>query len=92
MFHENKTYVRQGRGGAFPTGQQITLEQFPEAAGARSYLPGNFVPDYTLDPPTPDLTILGNATTVSVPTTLSTLLQPGMGNVVWAACLVVIGW
>jgi hypothetical protein len=70
-------------------GQNITLDQFPEAAGARSYLPGSVVPNYTLYPPT-GLNIMGNPTTVASPTSLSSLLRPGMGNVNWAACREVI--
>ena len=54
--------------------------------GAKTFLPGAKVPNYTLLPPE-GLRILGNPTTVKAPTMLSDLLQPNAGNVQWAACL-----
>ena len=70
------------------TGRSIDFSQFgDEIIGARSYLPGSVVPDYTLFPPGNELNILGNPTTVSRPTSLSNLLSPNQGNVNWAACL-----
>ena len=61
-----------------------------DLVGAKTYLPGSVMPDYTLYPPfNPDLKIMGNPTTVTKPTRLSKLVEPGMGNVNWAACLVV---
>jgi len=90
VWTEHGNTISDALGNAIETGQPITLEQFPEAAGARSYLPGSVVPDYTLSPPfNPDLNIMGNPTTVSTPTPLSQLLKRGMGNVNWAACLYV---
>ncbi len=86
---EHGNSISDALGNAIETGGQITVEQFPEAAGARSYLPGSVVPDYTLYPPT-GLNVFGNPTTVTSPTSLSSLLQPGMGNVNWAACRSVI--
>jgi RHS repeat-associated protein len=81
--------ISDALGNAVETGAPITLEQFPEAEGAASYLPGSTVPNYTLFPPD-GLNILGNPTTVSTPTSLNTLLQPNMGNVNWAACRSII--
>ena len=81
--------ISDALGNAIETGGQVTIEQFPRAAGARSYLPGSVVPNYTLYPPT-GLNILGNPTTVTSPTRLGDLLMSGMGNVNWAACRSVI--
>lgn len=86
---EHGNTIPDALGNAIETGGNITVEQFPEAAGARSYLPGSVVPNYTLYPPT-GLNIMGNPITVTSPTSLSSLLQPGMGNVNWAACRSVI--
>jgi RHS repeat-associated protein len=86
---EHGNAISDALGNAIETGKQITVEQFPEAKGACSYLPGSVVPDYTLYPPT-GLNILGNPTTVLSPTRLGNLLRPGMGNVNWAACRTVI--
>ncbi|HEV2330105.1 MAG TPA: DUF6531 domain-containing protein [Verrucomicrobiae bacterium] len=81
--------ISDALGNAVEQGVPVTLEQFPEAEGAVSYLPGASVPDYTLFPPE-GLNIVGNPTTVSTPTSLSTLLKPNMGNVNWAACRSVV--
>lgn len=54
--------------------------------GARSFLSGAEVPNYTLFPPD-GLNIMGNPVTVGRPTLLDELLQPGMGHCQWAACL-----
>ena len=86
---EHGSPISDALGNAIETGQNVTLNQFPGAAGAQTYLPGSVVPNYTLFPPT-DLTIMGSPTTVTVPTSLSSLLRPGMGNVDWAACRVVV--
>ncbi|WP_179285356.1 putative T7SS-secreted protein [Streptomyces sp. NBS 14/10] len=48
--------------------------------------PGERVWNYSLRPPTDDLTIMGNPVTVTQETRLSELLHPNMGNVHWAAC------
>ena len=85
---EHGNSISDALGDAIETGGNNS-PQFPEAAGARSALPGSFVPNYTLYPPT-GLNILGNPTTVTSPTSLGNLLQPGMGNVNWAACRNVI--
>jgi RHS repeat-associated protein len=76
-------------GNAIETGSDISLDQFPAAAGSRTALPGSVVPDYTLGPPN-GARILANPTTVNELTPLSNLLRPGMGNVKWAACQSVI--
>ena len=89
VWTEHGNPISDALGNAIETGSNVTLDQFPEAAGARSYLPGSVVPNYTLYPPTwgNPISIMGNPTTVAAPANLSTLLQPGMGNVSWAACL-----
>jgi hypothetical protein len=86
---EHGNPISDALGNAVETGQNVTLNQFPGAAGAQTYLPGSVVPNYTLFPPS-GLSIMGSPTTVSVPTSLSSLLRPGMGNVNWAACRVVV--
>ncbi|QDV52186.1 RHS repeat domain-containing protein [Gimesia fumaroli] len=58
--------------------------------GMATYLEGAKIPDYTLfapgHPAGPPLCILKNSTTVYNPTKLSKLLEPSMGNCIWAAC------
>jgi hypothetical protein len=74
-------------GNAIESGSPITFEQFgDQITGARTYLPGSTVPNYTLFPPD-GLNLVGNPTTVEIPTNLSDLLSPNLGNVNWAACL-----
>ena len=92
VWSEHGNTISDALGNAIETGASPTLQQFPGAAGARTYLPGSAVPNYTLYPPTwgNPINIMGNPTTVAAPTSLSTLLQPGMGNVNWAACLEVV--
>jgi hypothetical protein len=89
LWTEHGNSISDALGNVIETGGNITLEQFLEAAGARSYLPGSVVPNYTLYPPT-GLNIIGNPIAVGSPTSLSSLLQPGMGNVNWAACRTII--
>lgn len=87
------TYTEYGNtitdrlGNHIETGKEISLSNFrsDEIAGARTYLPGAKVPNYTLYPPE-GLNIMGNPTTVSSPQTLKTMLKPNMRNVKWAAC------
>ena len=73
-------------GQAIEAGNTLTLEAFPDIVGARTYLSGSYMPNYTLFPPK-GLTVLGSPTTVRSPTLLGELLRPNMGNVNWAACL-----
>ncbi len=82
--------ISDALGNAIETGGEITPEAFPEVEGARSYLPGSNMPNYTLYAPT-GLNIMGNPTTVTQATPLSALVSPGMGNVQWAACLELCG-
>jgi hypothetical protein len=58
--------------------------------GSTTYLPGAEIPNLLLRPMT-DLPSLPNSITVTVDTSLSQLLRPGMGNVCWAACRFVPG-
>jgi RHS repeat-associated protein len=53
--------------------------------GLAPYGPGDKMPNYTLFPPD-GLNIMGTPVVVSSPEQLSTLLQPNMGMVHWAAC------
>ncbi|RUL72506.1 DUF6861 domain-containing protein [Dyella choica] len=66
-------------GNAIETGQDVSN------VFQRTYGPGSVVPNYTLSAPN-GLNIMGNPVTVTEPTNLSELLQPGMGKVCWAAC------
>jgi len=54
--------------------------------GARSFLPGAMIDNYTLKAPD-GLVVLRNSTTVEDATRLSDLLKPNQGHVDWAACL-----
>jgi RHS repeat-associated protein len=82
--------ISDSLGNAIETGNPISAEAFGEQVnGAATYLPGSVIPDYTLFPPN-GLNILGNPTTVMSPTSLSTLLRSGMGNVNWSACQSII--
>ena len=81
--------ISDALGGAIETGGEISVQLYPEVIGARTYLPGSFMPEYTLSPPVdPTLNIQGNPTVVSVPTPISALVHPNMGPVNWAACCV----
>ncbi len=73
-------------GNYIETGKNINFLEFgDEIVGARSYLPGSKMPNYTLYPPE-GLNIMGNPSTVASPTNINRLLKPNMGNVKWAAC------
>lgn len=52
--------------------------------------PGDVIPNYTLAAPAPSMagnfSVFENSTTVAERTRIADLLQPGMGNVHWAAC------
>jgi RHS repeat-associated protein len=87
--HGNSIY--DSLGNSLELKKPITYKEYGnDIVGAKTYLPGSVMPDYTLYPPfDPDLNIMGNPTTVMKPTRLSEILKPGMGNVNWAACLVV---
>jgi hypothetical protein len=87
------TWTAQGNtitdalGNAIETGRPITYAEFGnEIVGARTYLSGSSVPNYTLFPPG-ELNIMGNPTIVTQPTQLGSLLAPNEGNFNWAACL-----
>jgi len=53
--------------------------------GARTYLPGSEVPNYTLMAPN-DLPVYANSITVEDATFLSDLLRDRLGHFDWAAC------
>lgn len=65
------------------TGNAIEMGNAP--IPTETFGPGEAVPDYWLLPPD-GLTIVGDPVTVTTPTRLSQLLEPGMGLVHWAAC------
>ncbi len=76
-------YSQHGESISDATGNLIESGRPPppvQVAGA-----GESVPDYSLFPPD-GLNIVGNPTTVTSPTRLSSLLGPNMGDVDWAAC------
>ncbi len=64
-------------------------KSYNKVLGAKSYMPGANMPNYTLSPIDPSW-VLGNPTTVSRPTLLDKLLNPHMGNVNWSACTLVV--
>ncbi|MEM1099573.1 MAG: RHS repeat-associated core domain-containing protein, partial [Planctomycetota bacterium] len=68
-------------------GEMPSADMLDRMTGARTYLPGAEMPNLTLYAPDSRMVIKGNPTTVAEPTLLSQLLQPGLGNVNWAACL-----
>ncbi|MBI5840803.1 MAG: RHS repeat-associated core domain-containing protein [Chloroflexi bacterium] len=76
-----------------PLGKPITdklgnaIETGVVNSGEYIFGPSKQVPNLTLYPPT-GLKIMGDPTTVNSPTLLSDLLVPDMGDVHWAACLV----
>lgn len=67
-------------------GLAIELGGGPTPTGV--FGPGDTVPNYTLMPPS-GLTVASGSTTVESSTSLSSLLQPGMGACHWAACTLV---
>jgi Putative adhesin Stv domain len=80
--------ISDALGNAIETGGDLSAFE-GEMTGAQSFLPGAEVPNYSLYPPE-GLNIMGNPVTVTEPTLLSDILQPGLGHVQWAACCVVI--
>jgi hypothetical protein len=56
--------------------------------GAKTYLPGSTMPDYMLLRPDRMMSVRSNSMTVSTPHYLSDMIEPGMGNLDWAACTV----
>ncbi len=76
-------YSEMGEGINDSVGRSI--ETGAPVAPIHTYGPGEPIPNFTLR--TPDnLTIYSGSSTVGQSTPLSDLLQPGMGNVHWAAC------
>jgi hypothetical protein len=61
-----------------------------DITGMQTYLGGSEVPNYILREPGAvgydPIRIYQNSTTVGGPTSLSDLLDPNLGNSVWAAC------
>jgi len=82
-------------GGLIESGQEMQILNSPAMqqaiTGARTYLPGAQVPNFTLYPPNGSLNILGSPVTVIAPVPLSQLMEPGMGNMNWAACQKILG-
>jgi len=77
-----------------PPGQQISnglgnfieLGQAAPQSFAKTFMPGETLPNLILHPPS-GLQVVGNPITVSEATRVGDLLTPNMGNVQWAACL-----
>ena len=89
VWTEHGNTISDALGNAIETGGPINAQLYPEIDGARTYLPGSFMPDYTLFPPT-KLRIMGSPVTVGSPTALSSLVRANMGRVQWAACVEVL--
>jgi RHS repeat-associated protein len=98
VWTEHGATITDALGNAVETGQPPTGftgvggpagGNTPGIVGARTYLPGAMMPDYTLHPPA-GLNIMGNPTTAFWPARLSSFLKANMGNVNWAACLEVL--
>jgi RHS repeat-associated protein len=89
VWTEHGNSISDKLGNYIETGKDITFQDFgSKITGARTYLPGSQMPNYTLHPPfNPDLNIMGNPTTVWRSVNLSNLIKPGQGNIQWAACL-----
>ena len=83
VFGEHGATISDAAGGLIDQG---ILPQVEEVIGARTYLPGAQMPNYTLYPAT-GLNIMGNPVTVSTATNLSEMLVPYMRQVWWGACL-----
>ncbi len=79
FYSEHGGTITNGLGNAIETGKNVS-DIFQ-----RSFGPGSEIPNYTLHPPG-NLKLQGSPFTVSTDATLDSLLQPGMGNVCWAAC------
>jgi RHS repeat-associated protein len=77
--------ISDAYGNALETGADPSSFFAAEGEGAVTYLPGSRIPNLTLLAPK-GLNIAGNPTTVTAATNLQQLLQPNMGNVIWAAC------
>ena len=71
-------------GNAIASGDDLT-PFFADMEGAVTYPAGSRIPNLTLGPPD-GLTPIPGATNVPQLTTLSNLLQPNQGNVMWNAC------
>ncbi|GAB3984111.1 RHS repeat-associated core domain-containing protein [Actinoallomurus acanthiterrae] len=76
-------YAEHGK--TIPDVVGLGIERGTGRAPVTVYGPGDEVPNYTLKAPV-GLTILRESQTVDVPTSLSDLLKPRMGDCHWAAC------
>jgi RHS repeat-associated protein len=81
--------ISNGLGNSIETGSQINLELNPEIIGAKTYLSGSYMPEYTLSPIETSW-LKGNPTTVAADTQVTNLVKANAGNVQWAACQVVM--
>ncbi|MGW6523230.1 MULTISPECIES: putative T7SS-secreted protein [unclassified Streptomyces] len=82
-------YVQHG--DPLPGLNGLTVERGVYPGGyVETFGPGDVIPNYTLGPPAPmgggGFSVFENSTTVGQRATLQDLLEPGMGNVHWAAC------
>ncbi|MDQ6788071.1 MAG: FG-GAP-like repeat-containing protein [Acidobacteriota bacterium] len=82
--------IPDAMGKLIETGDYDAIIQNPAFAarmeGAVTHLPGAEIPNFTLKAPN-GLNIMSNSLVVEDATTLSDLLNPGMGQMDWAACL-----
>ncbi|WP_257003968.1 putative adhesin [Streptomyces sp. SA15] len=82
-------YVQHG--DQLPGLNGLTVERGVYPGGyVETFKGGDVIPNYTLGPPAPSgaggFSVFENSTTVGQRTALKDLLEPGMGNVHWAAC------
>lgn len=81
MFSKWGGVITDELGNAIENGE-VPSGTFMDTAG-----PGDTIPNYTLDEPGGlNIDYSCNPITVTSPTTLDSLLQPGMGDTYWAAC------
>ncbi|MBK8802426.1 MAG: RHS repeat protein [Fibrobacteres bacterium] len=88
VWGEHGKAILDDLGGLVEQGAYDRIASTPglNTTGARTYLPGAEMPNYTLKAPT-GLDIFRNSMTVENSTPLSQLLKSNMGHIDWAACL-----
>jgi hypothetical protein len=57
-----------------------------ELSGMTTWLPGARIPRYELLPPDASIKVLQNSISVSADVEMMNILQPNMGNIIWASC------
>lgn len=79
VYSEHGATISDDLGNVIETGGDVSKVY------SKTYLSGDKIPNYTLQPPT-GLNIIGDGQTVVRNTNLASLLKPNMGDVHWAAC------